>query len=414
MIVEVIAVGTELLLGQITNRNAAFIGEKLADFGFDAHFQVVVGDNQDRMVDAISTALGRADALIITGGIGPTQDDVTREAIAAATNRAMRFNEEFAESLRKFWESRGRSMPESNLRQAEYPEDAQQIPNPKGTAPGLALQHGGCWIFALPGVPAEMQYLLTEEVLPRLQEAAGSDGVLMSRLLRSWGRSESQVAEMLDDLFQESSNPSVAFLASSGEIKVRLTAKADTLEGAEALIGPYERIVRERLGASIFGADDATIEQVVLDALVDRGWTFGTAESATAGMIAARIASVPGASKVFRGGAVVYATDLKQSLLDVPEEVLAEGVVSEATALFMAEGAAERLGADVVVAVTGSAGPDPQEQEVGTMVIAVHTPDGSGSRVLRLPGDRERIRTYATTAALHLVRLAVVGEWWDR
>jgi nicotinamide-nucleotide amidase len=414
LIVEVIAVGTELLLGQITNRNAAFLGEKLAESGFDAHYQVVVGDNLERIVDSITKALGRADAVIITGGIGPTQDDVTREAISAATGRPLLFNEEFAERLRDFWQARGREMPESNLRQAEYPEGAEQIVNPKGTAPALVLEHDGAWIFALPGVPAEMRYLVEHEILPRLRRAAGTGGVVLSRLLRSWGRSESQVAELLDDLFRESANPSVAFLASAGEIKVRLTAKAATEEEAEALIAPYEATVRDRLGASIFGVDEATIEQVVLDLLAERQWTLATAESATAGLIAARITSVPGASAVFRGGAVVYATDLKTSMLDVPAEVLAEGVVGETTALFMAEGAAARLGADVAVAVTGSAGPDAQDRPVGTMVIAVHTPEGSGTRVLNLPGDRERVRTYTTTAALQLTRLALLGEWWTR
>ena len=414
MIVEIIAVGTELLLGQITNRNAAYLGEKLAESGFDSHYQVVVGDNLDRIVESIETAMGRSDAVIMTGGIGPTQDDVTREAISAATGRPLQFNEEFAERLRTFWESRGRQMPESNLRQAEYPEGAEQIANPKGTAPALALEHEGCWIFALPGVPAEMRYLLQHEVMPRLLDAAGEEQVVLSRLVRSWGRSESQVAELLDDLYHRSTNPSIAFLASAGEIKVRITAKAPTEPEAEALIAPHEEIVRDRLGASVFGVDEETIEQLVLDLLAERGWTLATAESATAGMIAARITSVPGASKVFRGGAVVYATDLKASMLDVPQEVLDEGVVSDAIALFMAEGAADRMQADVAVAVTGSAGPDPQEREIGTMIIGVHTPDGSSTRVLRLPGDRERIRTYATTAALHLLRLAIVGEWWDR
>lgn len=414
MIVEVIAVGTELLLGQITNRNAAYLGSKLAESGFDAHYQVVVGDNLDRMVDCIITAMSRADAIILTGGIGPTQDDVTREAIAAATGRSLEFNAEFAESLRKFWESRGREMPESNLRQAEYPAGAEQIGNPKGTAPALALEHDGRWIFALPGVPAEMHFLMEHEILPRLRDLAGVEHVVLSRLIRSWGRSESQVAELLDDLYNRSTNPSLAFLASAGEIKVRITAKAPTEADAIELIAPYEEIVRERLGASVFGVDDETIEKVVLGLLLERGWTLATAESATAGMIAARIASVPGASQGFRGGAVVYATDLKASILDVPQEVLDEGVVSEATALFMAEGAASRFRADVAVAVTGSAGPDPQERAVGTMIIAVHTPEGSGSRIMRLPGDRERIRTYAATAALHLVRLAIVGEWWER
>ncbi|MDF1595595.1 MAG: competence/damage-inducible protein A [Acidimicrobiia bacterium] len=413
MIVEVIAVGTELLLGQITNRNAAFLGEKLAESGFDAHYQVVVGDNLDRMVDAIKIALGRADVIIMTGGIGPTQDDVTREAISAATGRPLVFSQEFAERLRSFWEARGRRMPESNLRQAEYPEGAEQIPNLKGTAPAIALQHDGRWIFALPGVPEEMHYLMQHEVLPRLRTAAGVDQVVLSRLLRSWGRSESQVAELLDDIYHGSTNPSIAFLASAAEIKVRITAKARTEAEATRLIAPYEGTIRERLGASVFGVDDETIERVILGLLEERQWTMATAESATAGLIAARMTSVPGASKVFRGGVVVYATDLKASLLDVPQEILDEGVVSEATALFMAEGAAARLRADVAVAVTGSAGPDPQERAAGTMVIAVHTPEGSRARVMRLPGDRERVRTYAATAALHLVRLALVGEWWE-
>jgi nicotinamide-nucleotide amidase len=414
LIVEIIAVGTELLLGQITNRNASYLGGKLAESGFDAHFQVVVGDNLDRMVDAIQTALSRADAIILTGGIGPTQDDVTREAIAAATGRSLEFNHEFAAQLRKFWESRGRKMPESNLRQAEYPQGAEQIPNPKGTAPALALEHEGRWIFALPGVPAEMQFLVEREILPRLRDAAGVEHVVLSRLIRTWGRSESQVAEILDDIYHESTNPSVAFLASAAEIKVRITAKAETEEEAEALIRPHEKEIRRRLGSSVFGSDEETIERVVLELLTEKGWTLATAESATAGLVAARLASVPGASRVFRGGVIAYATDVKSSVLDVPREVLAEGVVSEATALFMAEGAAERLGADVAVSVTGSAGPDPQERPVGTMVIGVTTPAGSGARVMRMPGDRERIRTYTATAALHLLRLGLVGEWWER
>ena len=414
MIVEIIAVGTELLLGQITNRNASYLGGKLAESGFDAHFQVVVGDNLDRMVDAIQTALSRADAIILTGGIGPTQDDVTREAIAAATGRSLEFNHEFAAQLRKFWESRGREMPESNLRQAEYPQGAEQIPNPKGTAPALALEHEGRWIFALPGVPAEMQFLVEREILPRLRDAAGVEHVVLSRLIRTWGRSESQVAEILDDIYHESTNPSVAFLASAAEIKVRITAKAETEQEAEALIRPHEKEIRRRLGSSVFGSDEETIERVVLNLLAEKGWTLATAESATAGLVAARLASVPGASRVFRGGVIAYATDVKSSVLDVPREVLAEGVVSEATALFMAEGAAERLRADVAVSVTGSAGPDPQERPVGTMVIGVTTPAGSGARVMRMPGDRERIRTYTATAALHLLRLGLVGEWWER
>jgi nicotinamide-nucleotide amidase len=415
MIVEVIAVGTELLLGQMVNSNAAVIGSRLAEDGFDAHYQVVVGDNEDRLAETVITALGRSDAVILTGGIGPTQDDLTREAICRATGREMAYSEEYAKRLRTRWEATGRIMPESNLRQAEYPDGGVQLPNIKGTAPGIALQHEGTWIFALPGVPQEMIALLDEEVVPRLRRVAGGPAVVKSRLLRSWGMSESQVAELLDDLFQASSNPSVAFLASSGEIKVRITAKADTEAEAAAMIMPVEDEVGRRLGARVFGRDGETIEAVVLRMLEERSWRLATAESATGGLIAARITSVPGASRVFLGSVVAYATELKRRLLEVPDQTLAEaGVVSEETAMAMAEGAARLLGAEVAVSVTGSAGPDEQEQPAGTMVIGVHTPEDTAARTFRLPGDRERIRTYAGTAALQLVRLAVEGSWWRR
>jgi nicotinamide-nucleotide amidase len=413
VIVEIVAVGTELLLGQIVNGNGAFIGRRLAEEGLDAHYQVVVGDNDDRLVDAVTTALGRSDAVILTGGIGPTQDDLTREAICRATGRPMAFSEEYAARLRARWEATGRVMPESNVRQAEYPEGGLQLPNPKGTAPGIALEHDGKWIFALPGVPQEMQALLDDEVMPRLRRLVGGPAVVKSRLLRSWGMSESQVAELLDDLFQASVNPSVAFLASSGEIKVRITAKANTDAEASRLIAPVEAEVRERLGARIFGSDGETIEAIVLGMLEERGWRLATAESATGGLIAARITSVPGASRVYVGSVVAYATELKHRLLEVPTATLdGAGVVSEETAIAMAEGAARLLGAEVAVSVTGSAGPDEQEQPAGTMVIGVHTPEGTAARTFRLPGDRERVRTYAGTAALQLVRLAVEGSWW--
>ncbi len=410
MIVEVLAVGTELLIGQIVNGNAATIGRRLAEEGHDAHHQAAVGDNVGRIAEAITIGLSRADAVIITGGLGPTQDDLTREGICLATGRPMELVQDAADRLRDRFGRLGRSMPESNLRQAERPEGAEFLPNPKGTAPGIVLRHGQRWIFALPGVPEEMEALLETEVLPRLR--SGEGGVVKSKLIRTWGSSESMVAELLDDLYG-STNPSIAFLASSGEIKVRITAKASTEADANGMIEPIERSVRERLGARVFGVDQETIEAIVLALLADRGWRLAIAESATGGLIAARITSVPGSSKVFRGGAVTYATDLKATVLGVPADVMErEGVVSEATARAMAEGAAERFGAEVGVSVTGSAGPDPQEREPGTMIIGVHTPNGTQARTMRFPGDRERVRTYATTAALHLLRLGVTGVWW--
>jgi nicotinamide-nucleotide amidase len=412
MNVEVIAVGTELLLGQIVNTNLATIGRALAEAGLDTYRQVVVGDNLDRLAEAIREGLDQSDAIILTGGIGPTQDDITREGICAATGLEMAFSEEHAAHLEAWWASRGREMPATNYKQAEHPAGAVLIPNSKGTAPGLDIDVNGKRIFALPGVPAEMMLMLSEHVVPALIAFDGGDAaVLKSRVLRSYGMSESKVAELLGDLFEGQGNPTMAFLASAGEIKVRLTAKAASVEEADALIAPVEAEVRSRLG-TVFGVDDETLERLIFDALEQRGWTIGTAESATGGMIAARLTAVPGASQFVRGGVVSYATGVKQAVLGVPAETLEESVVSEGTALAMAAGAREVLGADVGVAVTGSAGPDPQEREVGTMVIAVATPEDARARTFRMPGDRERVRTYTVTAALHLVRLAVTGEWW--
>ena len=416
MRVEVLAVGTELLLGQIVNTNGAEIGERLADAGFDHFHQTVVGDNLGRVADAIRTAVGRSDALIITGGIGPTQDDITREAICEAAGVEMRFSDDYADRLRSWWERQGRVMPETNLQQAEYPDGAEMFDNPKGTAPGLRMRVGQCWVFALPGVPQEMLPMLERDVIPfLLRESGEGAAVIRSRLIRTWGESESRIAEVLGDLFDESENPTVAFLASAGEIKVRLTARAADAASAEELIRPVEEEVRSRLGRFVFGADDQVIEAIVLDLCRDRGWTLATAESATGGMIGARITSVPGASEVYVGGVVTYATSLKESVLGVDPVVIAErGVVSEEVAIAMAEGAAAALSADVAIAVTGSAGPDDLEQPAGTMIIAVRTPEGNRAMTRRLPGDRERVRTYATTSALHLCRLALTGEWWGR
>ena len=409
MITEIVAVGTELLLGQITNGNAATIGATLAEAGFDVHHSVMVGDNQKRVAAALATAAARSDVVIVTGGIGPTQDDLTREAICEAFDLEMRFSEDYAVALRQRWESMGREMPESNYRQAEYPAGAELLANPKGTAPGLALSVSGTRIFILPGVPEEMRYLLEREVVPRLLADRGEDAVVHSRVLRSWGRAEAQVGELLDDLFRGKSNPSIAFLASAGEIKVRITAKAADREAAEALIEPVDAEVRRRLGNSVFGRDDETVQVVIARALVEKGWTIGTAESATGGLVAAELTSLPGASAYFRGSVVAYSSDLKDSLLGVNEETQ----VSEATALAMAVGARKTLGVDVAIAVVGSAGPDPLEQPAGTMIIAIGTPEGEQAHTLHLPGDRERVRTYATTGALHLARLGIQGRWWS-
>jgi len=414
MRVEVLAVGTELLLGQIVNGNAAAIGQRLAGAGLDHFHQAVVGDNLGRMTAALEQAVGRSDAVIVTGGLGPTQDDLTREALCAAAGVEMAYSEEMAAHLRDLWaRRRGREMPASNLRQAQYPQGAAFLPNARGTAPGLRLRIGEAWVFALPGVPQEMLPMLEEQVVPFLVAEAGEGGVLLSRLIRCWGESESGIAERLADLYDSSTNPTVAFLASAGEIKVRLTARAPTAEAAAALLDPMEAEVRRRLGHWVFAVGEETIERIVLRLCRERGWRLGTAESATGGMVAERLTSVPGSSEVFVGAVVAYSPFLKTALLGVAPEVMeAEGIVSEAVASAMAEGGAARLGADVVVAVTGSAGPDPGGAPVGAMVVAVRTPEGTWARSLHMPSDRERARTLTSTAALQAVRRCLVGEGW--
>ena len=411
VIVEVIAVGTELLLGQIVNSNAAHIGSALADHGLDAHYQQVVGDNLERVAIAIRTAIGRSDAVVITGGIGPTRDDLTREALCEATGREMVFDQEYADRLRAYFVARGREMPDSNLRQAEHPDGAELVDNPKGTAPALVLDHEDTLIFCIPGVPQEMEHLLAEVVIPRIVSRTGGPEVVVSRMLRTWGQSESKVGEILDDLYQASTNPSVAFLASAGEIRVRVTAKAETRAAAESLIEPVAAQVRERLAPWYFGADDDTVLSILARLLGEREWFIGTAESMTGGLVAAALTSSPGSSAYMRGGLVAYDPELKAKLLGVSD---IETVVDPQTAMEMAVGGRDLLGADVVVAVTGSAGPEPLEQPPGTMFIAVSTPDDTRVRQLRMPGDRERVMTYGATSALHLARLAISGIWWTQ
>ncbi|MGA9595512.1 MAG: competence/damage-inducible protein A, partial [Acidimicrobiia bacterium] len=384
MIVEVIAVGTELLYGQTVNTNAAEIGVRLAEAGLEHQHSSVVGDHPGRMEDAITLAMSRAGAVIVTGGLGPTQDDITREAIAAATGRKLLYSEEYAERLRRWWESRGREMPESNLKQAEYPDGADLLINPKGTAPGLRLVHDGVLIYAAPGVPAELEDLLDRYIVPDLLERSDSR-VVLNRVLRTYGESESMLGERVADLYSDG-NPSMAFLASAAEIKIRLTAKAATRDEAEAMVAPIEAEIRQRLGKLIFGTDDETIEKILLRLAEETGWSLATAESATGGMVAARITSVPGASAFFRGSVVAYSTDVKRDVLGVPAGMIEEhGVVSVPVAIAMAEGVARVLGADVAVAVTGSAGPEPQGRPVGTMVIGVRTPEKTMARTVSLP-----------------------------
>ena len=400
---DVLAIGTELLLGQIVDTNSSWIGEHLAMAGIDTMEHRKVGDNLPRMITALSEMLEKADSVIVCGGLGPTQDDVTREAIAAVMGVELERREELVEQISAMFGSRMRDMPLNNLRQAEIPVGAEAIPNPIGTAPGVRAPIGDTVIYAVPGVPYEMHRMVKEQVLPDLLERSGEQSAIVSRSLKTWGQSESGLSEMIAHRVDAQTNPTIAFLARGIEgLVVRITAKAPTESEARAMIEAEEVELRAILGPLVFGVDDETIEHATLSALAARGLTLGVAESLTAGLIGSRIGAVPGASATFRGSIVSYATDVKRSVLGVT----AERVVSEECAREMAVGAQRVLGADVGISATGVAGPEEQDgQPVGTVCFAIALPDREPeSFSTRLPGDRERVRQFAAISLLNGLR----------
>jgi nicotinamide-nucleotide amidase len=411
---EIIGVGTELLLGQIVNTNAAWIGQRLADVGWDCLRHTVVGDNEGRIADTIREALGRADAVILTGGLGPTQDDVTREALAAVAGVPLVRQPELERWLRDRFARMGvKRMAEMNLRQADVPEGARTIDNPRGTAPGLILELDGKPAYAVPGVPREMEGMLESVVLPDLAARAGEGRAIVSRTLRTVGVGESRLAERLTPLWEEAGAGQVtlAYLASPGEVRIRLTAVGPTREAAQAEIAPVEARVREELGDVVYGSDDETLEAAVGRLLRQRGRTLATAESLTGGLLGGRITTVAGSGDYFLGGVVAYATDAKAAQLGVDPALLeADGPVSEPVAAAMAAGARTAFGADLGLAVTGVAGPNEQSgRRVGTLCLGVADADGTVTRILTAPGDRTQVRLWTCAVALDLLRRRLEG-----
>lgn len=403
---SVVAVGTELLLGQIVDTNSSFIGEQLAAAGIASHLQLKVGDNLERIIEAFHTALKDADAIIVCGGLGPTHDDLTREAIAAVMGVELQHNAEVAAVIEEMFARRQRKMAANNLRQALVPVGATVIPQTRGTAPGLMCPVGDKVIYAMPGVPHEMHDMLSRAVLPDLLQRSGEQSVILSRVLRTWGEAESALNERLDPVIAELDaigNPTLAFLASGWEgIKVRLTAKAGDLASAETLLSAWEKRVRGIVDDVVFGVDADTMESVVLELLRQRGSTLAVAESVTGGLIGGRITNVPGSSSVFRGGVVSYASDVKFDVLGVtPGPVVSEEVARE-----MARGVRRVLNSDVSLAVTGVAGPDEQDgRPVGTLCIGVVLEDGSEhSATSVLPGQRDQMRQFSVITALSFLR----------
>jgi nicotinamide-nucleotide amidase len=408
---DVVSVGTELLLGQIVDTNTVFIGEQLAAHGIASRLQVKVGDNVERIEAVFRQLLVDADALIVCGGLGPTHDDVTREAIAAVMGVELKLDEAIADVIRDLFAQLRRPMADNNLRQAMVPVGAEVIPQRRGTAPGLIcpfqLDGDARVIYAIPGVPDEMEEMLERAVLPDLLARAGEPSVIASRVLKVWGESESGLNARLDDVIarlDDYGDVTLAFLARGWNgLEIRLTTSADSAFAAREKLRPWEEEIRAILGGVVFGADGDSMESVVLDALRRRGWTLGLAESLTAGLVAARLASVPGASDVLRGGLVTYASDVKFELLGVTPGP----VISEEAALEMAEGACRVFGADVGLALTGVAGPDRQDDvPVGTVCLAVvgHGADRATTLRLRQSASREQIRQLSVINALDLVR----------
>ena len=403
---NVVAVGTELLLGQIVDTNSSYIGEQLAAVGIASHLQLKVGDNLDRVVEAFTIALKDADAIIVCGGLGPTHDDLTRDAIARIMGVELLQDDSVAAVIEEMFSRRGRRMSANNLRQAMVPVGARIIEQTRGTAPGLMCPVGNKMIYAVPGVPHEMQDMLSRAVLPDLLARSGEKAVISSRVLRTWGESESGLNERLDPIIEELEevgNPTLAFLASGWEgIKVRLTAKADSQLEADELLSQWETKVRALVGDVVFGVDAENMESVVLGLMQERGWTLGVAESVTGGLVGGRLTSIPGSSSVFRGGVISYASDVKFDVLGIDRGP----VVSEEAAVQMAVGAQRVIGSDVAIALTGVAGPDEQDgRPAGTLCIGVTLPDGSTfSTTNTLPGLRDQMRQYSVISALSFLR----------
>ncbi|HEY5122008.1 MAG TPA: competence/damage-inducible protein A [Acidimicrobiales bacterium] len=412
MRVEIVAVGTELLLGQIPDTNSQWLGEQLAANGVASHFHQHVGDNHERMVLAFRTALARSDAVIVCGGLGPTQDDITRAALAEVMNVPLERDEQLVANIRSMFEARGRTMPENNLLQADVPRGASIIAQTRGTAPGLICPVGLKVVYAVPGVPYEMTDMFERAILGDLlarERTLGATSVITSRILRTWGASESALAEAVAERFEALSDDgpvTIAFLASGIEgIKVRLTARGEDAEHAQALLGHEEQLVRtlitERLGDIIFGVDDQTMEDAIGERMLARGLTLAVAESVTGGLIASRLVNIAGASRWFRGAVVSYASDVKFDLLGVPRGPVVSAEAAEA----MARGGRAVLGSDIALSVTGVAGPEEQDgQPAGTVFVGIAIGEQVEHVALRLPGDRPRIRSYSAISALDALR----------
>jgi len=411
VVAEILSIGTELLLGQITDTNAAYLGRTLAGLGIDLYYKTTVGDNEGRVMESLARARDRADLIITTGGLGPTEDDLTKECIARLFEEELVVHEPSLERLREFFARRGARMTRNNEKQALIYQSGRTIDNPNGTAPGALLEKDGKLVISLPGPPNEMVPMVENFVVPYLSERlSGSRQYLVTRVVRFIGIGESSLETMVQDLIH-GTNPTVAPLAHTGEVHLRIGAKAGSREAAEALIVPVEEELHRRVGRFIYGCDDTTLEASVVAELVRQGKTTAVAESCTGGGLGARLTSVSGSSAAFKGGVISYSNEAKERLLGVSAALLAEhGAVSAPVAEAMARGAREKLGSDFGISITGVAGPDggTPQKPVGLVYIGLAGPEGVSARENHFIGTRETIRRRSTHMALQMLRERVL------
>ncbi len=405
-----ICVGTELLLGSIVNTNAAYLAEKCAGLGLTCHFQTVVGDNEDRLAMVLQTAMGRSDIVILSGGLGPTEDDLTKETTAKVCGRTLVMHEESRERIRLFFADRGMEPTENNWKQAMLPEGAVVLENHNGTAPGMILETEQAKVILLPGPPGELTLMFEESVVPYL--AALTSQVICSQTVKICGVGESKAEMMVKDLIDGQTNPTIATYAKTGEVHIRVTANAQDRKTALKLIKPMVKELKTRFGNHIYTTDEeTTLEKTVVDLAMANKLTITCAESCTGGMLSARLINVAGISDIYKSGVITYSNKAKRRLLGVKKSTLQKhGAVSEKTAEEMAKGAAVMFKADVAVAITGIAGPDggTEAKPVGLVYIACHVKGKVTVREYRFSGNRTKVRESAVSAALSLMRECIL------
>lgn len=414
MTAEIICVGTEILLGNIVNTNAAYLSERLASLGISVFFETTVGDNEERLESVIRQGLSRSDILILSGGLGPTKDDLTKEIAAKACGQKLVEDKEALKRIKEYFKETGRIMTENNLKQAMVPEDCTVLYNENGTAPGMVIhEKEGKKVILLPGPPSELLPMFHDQVEPILKEL--SKDVLYSDIVKIDCMGESQVATEIEDMIEKQSNPTIAPYAKLGEVHLRITAKAKTQEEAQKLVAPVTKELYQRFGSKIYTTkEDETLEDVVVDMLSSYHYTIAAAESCTAGMFTARLVNVAGASDVLNESFITYANEAKMKYLGVKEETLnTVGAVSEDTARQMAEGVAKRAGSNVGVGITGLAGPggETPEKKAGLVYIGVSINGKTKVKKYQFNGNRQKVRQSAVCRALTMVRLGLIEEF---